>query len=38
MAIEIFQNKEISGGGKMEGEKKLVLLFCGEERLGEHKN
>ena len=34
MAIEIHQNEEISRGGKMEGEKKSVLLFVGEERIG----
>ena len=38
MAIEISQNKEISGGGKMEGEKKLVLLSFEEEQIGEHKH
>ena len=33
MAIEVSQNKEISGGGKMEGEKELILLFVGEGRI-----
>ena len=34
MAIEVPQNEEISGGGRMEGEKELVLLSVGEERIG----
>ena len=34
MEIEVSQNKEISGGGKEEGRKELVLLFVGEERIG----
>ena len=33
MAIEVPQNNEICGGGKIEGEKKLVLLPFGEERI-----
>ena len=34
MAIEIPQNEEISGGGRMEGEKESVLPSVGEERIG----
>ena len=32
MGIEVPQNKEISVGGK----KELVLLYVGEEQIGEH--
>ena len=34
MAIEVPQNEEVSGGGKTEGEKELVLPSVGEERIG----
>ena len=35
MAIEVPQNEEDSGGGRIEGEKESVLLSVGEERIGE---
>ena len=34
MAVEVFQNEEIFGGGKDGGRKKSVLLFIGEEQIG----
>ena len=34
MAIEVLQNKKITGKGKDEGEKKLVQLSVGEEQIG----
>ena len=34
MAIEVPQNEEISGKGRMEGEKESVLPSIGEERIG----
>ena len=34
MAIEVPQNKEISGGGRMEGKKESVLPSVGEQRIG----
>ena len=34
MAVEIPQNKEISGGGRMEGEKESVLPSVREEQIG----
>ena len=34
MAIEVPQNKEISGGGKSRGRKESVLLSAGEEQIG----
>ena len=38
MAIEVPENKEISGGGKNGGEKELVLLSVREKQIGEHKH
>ena len=35
MAIEVPQNEEIAGRGKMEGEKEWVLPCIGEEQIGE---
>ena len=34
MAVEVFQNEEISGGGRVEGEKESVLLSVEEEGIG----
>ena len=34
MTIEVPQNKEICGGGRMEGEKESVLPYVREERIG----
>ena len=34
MVVTVPQNKEISGGGKEGGKKKLVLPSVGEERIG----
>ena len=34
MAIEISQNKEISGEGKDKGKKELVLLSVRADRIG----
>ena len=36
MTIEVSHNKEICGGGKNGGRKKLVLLSFEEERIVEH--
>ena len=34
MAIEVPRNEEISGGGRMEGEKESVLPSFEEEQIG----
>ena len=34
MAIEVPQNEEISGNGRIEGEKESVLPSVGEEQIG----
>ena len=33
MAVEVPQNEEIFGGGKMEGKKELIILSVEEERI-----
>ena len=38
MAVEVPQNKEISGGSDKGGGKESVLIFVEEEQVGEHKH